>query len=158
MWNNNWAKIIVSFSLFTFKHFQIIPKRLIGMYGLILHNRHICTRRLLLPTMLDNAVLDQAWATSGLRATYGPQSTFMWPASYIWSYLDCYFDNEKTLKIKAISASKTNFKSVYIDMYWPTDTNLSLMWPATPKEFPTPVQDQCFSTDGPWTTFNGPPI
>ena len=27
--------------------------------------------------------LGQAWATSGPRATYGPPSTLMWPASYI---------------------------------------------------------------------------
>ncbi len=30
--------------------------------------------------------LNQAWATSGLRATYGPLSTLMWPASYIWIF------------------------------------------------------------------------
>ncbi len=28
-------------------------------------------------------VRDQAWATSGPRATYGPPSTLVWPASYI---------------------------------------------------------------------------
>jgi len=31
----------------------------------------------------ENFNLDQAWATSGPRATYGPPSTLMWPASYI---------------------------------------------------------------------------
>ncbi len=31
----------------------------------------------------DDLKLKQAWATSGPRATYGPPSTLMWPASYI---------------------------------------------------------------------------
>ncbi len=29
---------------------------------------------------------------SGLRATYGPPSTLMWPMSYILSFLNSYFD------------------------------------------------------------------
>jgi len=46
--------------------------------------------------------LDQAWATSGPRATYGPPSTLMWPASYIWSFLNSYIDYENTLNIKKV--------------------------------------------------------
>jgi len=38
--------------------------------------------------------VDQAWATSGPRATYGPPSTLMWPESYLWSFLNSYIDYE----------------------------------------------------------------
>jgi len=48
--------------------------------------------------------LIQAWETSGLRATYGPPSTFMWPSSCIWSHLDSYIDYENILNVKNISA------------------------------------------------------
>jgi len=41
-----------------------------------------------------NYCLDQAWATSGPRATYGPPSTLMWPASYIWKCLNSYIDHK----------------------------------------------------------------
>ena len=46
--------------------------------------------------------LEQAWATSGPRATYGPPSTLMWPASYIRSFLNSYIDYENTLNIKKV--------------------------------------------------------
>ncbi len=45
-------------------------------------------------------LLGQAWATSGPRATYGPPSTSMWPASYIWSFINTYIDYENTLNSK----------------------------------------------------------
>jgi len=46
--------------------------------------------------------LYQAWATSGPRATYGPPSTLMWPASYIWSFLNSYIAYENTLNSKKV--------------------------------------------------------
>jgi len=46
--------------------------------------------------------LVQAWTTSGPRATYGPPSTLMWPASYIRSFLNNYWDYENALNIKKI--------------------------------------------------------
>jgi len=46
--------------------------------------------------------LEQAWATSGPRATYGPLSTLMWPASHIWSFLNSYIDYENTFIIKKV--------------------------------------------------------
>ncbi len=82
-----------------------------------------------------------ACVTSGPQATYGLPSTFMWFANYIWSFLNNHIDYENTLNIKNICfTTKTTLKSVYMDMYWPEDT-LSLMWPmwpAKPKESPTP--------------------
>ena len=42
--------------------------------------------------------IEQVWATSGLRVTFVPQRTLMWPASYIKSFLNNLFDNESTLK------------------------------------------------------------
>jgi len=47
-------------------------------------------------------LIDQAWATSGPRATYGPPSTWRWSASYIWSFLNRYIDYENTLNIKKV--------------------------------------------------------
>jgi hypothetical protein len=58
-------------------------------------------------------------ATSGSRATYGPQSNLMWPASHK-SFLNSYFDYESTLNIK--KNHKTTLISVYMNMYWPEDT------------------------------------
>ena len=52
----------------------------------------VATNRLAMP-------LQQAWATSGPRATCGPPSTLMWPASYVWSFLTRYFYFENMLKI-----------------------------------------------------------
>jgi len=46
--------------------------------------------------------LEQAWATSGPRATYGPPNTLMWPASYIRSFLNTYIDYENILNIKKV--------------------------------------------------------
>ncbi len=46
--------------------------------------------------------VDQALAKSGLRVTYGPPSTLMWPASYIWSFLNGYIDYENTYIIKKV--------------------------------------------------------
>jgi len=46
--------------------------------------------------------VEQAWATSGPRATYGPSSTLMWPASYIWSFLNSYIGYENTLNNKKV--------------------------------------------------------
>ncbi len=53
--------------------------------------------------------LVQAWTTSGPRATYGPPSTLMWPTSYIWSFLNRYFD---TLNVKKVPVlwQKNNLK------------------------------------------------
>ena len=48
--------------------------------------------------------LDQAWATSGPRATCDPPSTLMWPASYVWSFLTSNVDIEHILIIQKISA------------------------------------------------------
>jgi len=48
--------------------------------------------------------LDQARATSGPRATYGPPSILMWPMSYILSFINSYIDNVNTLNIKKIFA------------------------------------------------------
>jgi len=74
-------------------------------------------------TALAKILLPQAWATSGTRATYGPPSTLMWPASYIWSFLNSYIDYE-VIEYHEITCfiTKTTLKSVYMDMYWPADT------------------------------------
>ena len=48
--------------------------------------------------------LVQAWATSGPRATCGPPSILMWPASYVESFLTSYFDIESMLKIQEMSS------------------------------------------------------
>jgi hypothetical protein len=67
--------------------------------------------------------LEQARATSGPRATYGPPSIFMWPASYILSFLNSYIDYEKNIKHQEniCFIVKTTSKLVYMDMYWPAD-------------------------------------
>jgi len=67
--------------------------------------------------------LCQAWATSGPRVTYGPLSTLMSPASYIWSFLNSYIDNEFIeYQESTCFITKTTLKSVYMDMDWPADT------------------------------------
>jgi len=86
--------------------------------------------------------LEQAWATFGPRATYGPPSTLMWPASYIWSFLNRYFDYENTLNIKKVPVflQKKQHSNQFIWTWTgPRIPNLSLMWPAKPKELPTPA-------------------
>ena len=50
--------------------------------------------------VFDPYLLDQAWATSGPRATYGPPSTLTWPASYVWNFLTNDFHVENMLKIQ----------------------------------------------------------
>ncbi len=50
-----------------------------------------------LPKITLFNTLIQAWATSGPRATYGPPSTLMWPASYVSSFINSYLDLENTL-------------------------------------------------------------
>ncbi len=76
---------------------------------------------------LETRPLEQAWATSGPRATYGPPSTLMWPASYIWIFLNRYI------------AHKTSRKT-WNQFTWtctgPRIPKLSLMWPAKPKSCP----------------------
>ncbi len=79
--------------------------------------------------------LEQAWATSGPRDTYGPQITLMWPANYIWSFINSYFDFENTLTSKNICFTiKTNLKiSLPAVIHY-----MSLILPAKPKELATP--------------------
>ncbi len=53
----------------------------------------------------------QAWATTGPRATYGPPSTLMWPASYIWSFLNSYIGYKKhQISRKYLFYNKNNLK------------------------------------------------
>jgi len=79
----------------------------------------------------------QDCATSGPRATYGPPSTLMWPASYIWSFLNSYIDYEKHwTSRKYLLYHKNNLK---FSLHVPLIPNLSLMWPAKPKELSTPA-------------------
>jgi len=84
--------------------------------------------------------LGQVWATSGPRATYGSPSTLMWPASFIWSFLNSYIDYENTLNTKKVSVllQKQPYNQFTRTCIGPQIPNLSLMWPAKPKEFPTP--------------------
>ncbi len=100
--------------------------------------------------------LEQAWATSGPRATYGPPSILMWPASYIWSFLNSYFDYENTLNIKKVPVLLQ--KRPYNLLTWactgPRIPNLSLMWPAKTKELPTPALEGQTPTSGPARLLN----
>jgi hypothetical protein len=90
--------------------------------------------------------LEQAWATSGPRATCGPQSLLMlWPESYISSILESYFDVgnmlefkkahiflKNNLKIRLLCSFGTNLS---LKINW--IPNLSLMWPTETKELST---------------------
>jgi hypothetical protein len=84
--------------------------------------------------------LGQVWATSGPRATYGSPSTLMWPASYIWSFLNSYIDYENTLNTKKVPVllQKQPYNQFTRTCIGPQIPNVSLMWPAKPKELSTP--------------------
>jgi len=65
------------------------------------------------------------------------------PTSFIWSFLDSYFDNEGKLNIEKYwlyHKKPLKLVSVYAHVL----ANLSLILPAKPKELPTPVLDYCF--------------
>ncbi len=80
------------------------PRSLLKHYYKLFHIRH--------------KALDQAWATSGPRATSGPQSTLMWPASFNLSILNSYF-LEDMLKIqKKIIYLKNNLKIIFLLCFW----------------------------------------
>jgi len=80
-------------------------------------------------------LLEQAWATSG------PQSTLMWPAIYFWNFLNSYIDQ------KAHKTSKKYHKNnLEISLLGHERIpKFSLMWPAKPKELPTPVLEHTHS-------------
>jgi len=91
--------------------------------------------------------LDQAWATTGPRATYDPPSTLMWPATV--------FQGDKLLRtpLKRLFLRKETAKSPislknHIDHIFPhstyTVTHRSIffpMWPVSQKELPTSELD-----------------
>jgi hypothetical protein len=72
-----------------------------------------CKHNLKLGSFVTPYALCQAWATSDPRATYGPPSTLMWPASYIWSFLNTYIDYE-VIEYQEITCfiTKTTLKQV----------------------------------------------
>ncbi len=86
--------------------------------------------------------IEQAWATSG------PPITLMWPASSIWSYIKSYFDFQSVLYSRnyllyQITSKWVEFNPYFLALrnkHWPPwIPNLALIWPAKPKELPTPA-------------------
>ncbi len=65
----------------------------------------------------------------------------MWPASYIWSFLNRYFDFENTLNIKKLPvlSQKQHQNQFTLTCTGLRIPNLSLMRPSKPKELPTPA-------------------
>jgi hypothetical protein len=76
------------------------------------------------------------------RATYGPQNTLTWPASYVWSLLNCFWFWKHVKHPENICfVINNNFKiclPVPGTFIGPGISYFTLMWPAKPKELLTP--------------------